>query len=184
MNDLKLRKNCPTQFVVKKAFAFACCGTLLLAMAPSLFAGERRAFKFTECDKYKQTLSVHTLTPGDRPGHQYTLRIERQNFTTTDPEYGEAKTTIYDYSDAVDGTGTHRGTAEDVIKGGDSAFWQYQGTHKTVVKEGGAWETTLQGTGVAVGGTGKYKNAKGKETYRGKITPKGCLTDGDAEWEY
>ena len=114
MNDLKLRKNCPTQFVVKKAFAFACCGTLLLAMAPSLFAGERRAFKFTECDKYKQTLSVHTLTPGDRPGHQYTLRIERQNFTTTDPEYGEAKTTIYDYSDDVDGTGTHRGTVDVV----------------------------------------------------------------------
>ena len=144
-------------------------------------AGERRRFTFIECDKYQRSLSAHTVTPGDAPGHKYSLRVWRHNYTTTDPEYGEADTTIFQVADDVLGAGTNFGTAVDTLTNGESIFWQFRGMHKTDPKDGAS---TFEGTGVIVGGTGKYKNAKGREVYRGRVTAAGCKTEGEAEWHY
>jgi hypothetical protein len=140
-----------------------------------------RRFAFIECDKYQRSLSAHTVTPGDVPGHKYSLRVWRHNYTTTDPEYGEADTTIFQVVDDVLGAGTNFGTAVDTLTSGESVFWQFRGTHKTDPKDGAS---TFEGTGVIVGGTGKYKNARGREVYRGKVTAAGCKTEGEAEWDY
>jgi hypothetical protein len=140
-----------------------------------------RRFTFVECDKYQRSLSTHTVTPGDVPGHKYSLRVWRHNYTTTDPEYGEADTTIFQVADDVLGTGTNFGTAVDLLTSGESVFWQFRGTHKTDSKDG---TSTFEGSGVIVGGTGKYKNARGREVYRGKVTAAGCKTEGEAEWDY
>lgn len=141
----------------------------------------KRRFTFIECDKYQQSISTHTVTPGDVPGHKYSLRIWRHNYTTTDPEYGEADTTIFQVADDVLGAGTNFGTAVDRLASGESVFWQFRGTHKLDPKDG---TSTFEGTGVIVGGTGKYKNARGREVYRGKATAAGCKTEGEAEWDY
>lgn len=140
-----------------------------------------RRFTFIECDKYQRSLSAHTVTPGDVPGHKYLLRVWRHNYTTTDPEYGDADTTIFQIADDVLGAGTNFGTAVDMLTNGESVFWQFRGTHKTDPKDGAS---TFEGTGVIVGGTGKYRNARGRETYRGKVTAAGCKTEGEAEWDY
>lgn len=144
-------------------------------------AREKRKFTFIECDKYQRNLSVHTVTPGDLPGHKYSLRVWRHNYTTTDPEYGEADTTIFQVVDDVLGAGTNFGTAVDMLANGESIFWQFRGTQKVDPKDG---TSTFEGTGVIVGGTGKYKNARGREVYRGKATAAGCRTEGEAEWDY
>jgi uncharacterized protein (TIGR02246 family) len=140
-----------------------------------------RRFTFIECDKYQDGISANTITPGDIPGHEYSLGVWRHNYTTTDPEYGEAKTTIFLVSDDVLGAGTNFGTAVDMLASGESIFWQFRGTQKTDPIDGASM---FEGTGVIVGGTGKYKNARGREVYRGKATAAGCKTEGDAEWDY
>ena len=141
----------------------------------------KRSFTFIECDKYQRSLSTHTVTPGDISGHRYSLRIWKHNYTTTDPEYGEAETTIFQVVDDVHGAGTNFGTAVDMLTSGESVFWQFRGSHKTDPNDGAS---TFEGTGVIVGGTGKYKNAKGREVYRGRATAAGCKTEGEAEWDY
>ena len=127
-----------------------------------------------------ESFDAHCYT-GRRPGHRYSLRVWRHNYTTTDPEYGEADTTIFQVADDVLGAGTNFGTAVDTLTSGESVFWQFRGTHKTDPKDGAS---TFEGTGVIVGGTGKYKNAKGREVYRGRATAAGCKTEGEAEWDY
>lgn len=148
---------------------------------PSSPPRANRRFTFIECDRYQRGLSTHTVTPGDVPGHRYSLRVWRHNYTTTDPEYGEADTTIFQVVDDVHGAGTNFGTAVDTLASGESIFWQFRGTHRTDPKDGAS---TFEGTGVIVGGTGKFKSARGRESYRGNVTAAGCKTEGEAEWDY
>jgi len=144
-------------------------------------ARELRNYTFVECDKYQKGVSQHSVTPGDVPGHKYSIRVWRHNYTTTDPEYGEAETTVFQVTDDVLGTGTNFGTAVDTLAGGESIFWQFRGTHKTDPKDGGS---SFEGMGTIVGGTGKYRNAKGREVYRGRASTAGCKTEGEAQWAY
>ena len=148
------------------------------AIAP---AREPRRYTFVECDKYQKGMSQYSVTPGDVSGHKYSIRVWRHNYTTTDPEYGEADTTVFQVTDDVSGTGTNFGTAVDTLANGESVFWQFRGTHKVDPKDGAS---SFEGVGTIVGGTGKYKNAKGREVYRGKATAAGCKTEGEARWEY
>jgi hypothetical protein len=73
--------------------------------------------------------------------------------------------------DQVDGSGTHSGTAVNTLKSGDELYQTFSGTHKTTTKPDGSWEVNYQGVSTITGGTGKYKNAKGKLNYKGRITP-------------
>ena len=76
---------------------------------------------------------------------------------------------LYDRDDQIDGTGTHSGVASDVLKSGDGIYQTFSGTHKTTTKADGSWEVNYQGVSIISGGTGPYKNAKGKLNYRGAL---------------
>ena len=82
------------------------------------------------------------------------------------------------------GNGMHRGYSIDELKSGDQIFQRYEGTHKLVVKDGGAWEVTYQGKAEIIGGTGKYKNARGQLKYKGRITADGTTEDDTGDIEY
>ena len=69
------------------------------------------------------------------------------------------------------------------MKNADSVFQVDEGTHKTTLKEGGAWELNYQGIMEFKGGTGKYKDAKGKGTYKGKVTADSFIETGEGELE-
>jgi len=85
----------------------------------------------------------------------------------------------------VAGTGTNRGYFRGLHKNGDTVYGSWEGTHKTTVKEDGSFlEATGEGTYKVIGGTGKFKNAKGSGTYRGKATAEGASTDFEGEIEY
>jgi hypothetical protein len=60
----------------------------------------------------------------------------------------------------------------------------FEGTHKVITKEGGAWELNYEGKFEFVGGTGRFKNIKGHGTYRDHITPEGLTEEDEADATY
>ena len=125
--------------------------------------------------------------PGDDPKHELVaLQIRRDTTTSPDPDLNGTEQIVYDQSDSVAGTGTHRGYYFRFYKNGDTEYGTYEGTHKSTFKEDGSFlEATWQGTYKITGGTGKFKNVKGGGTYRGKATAEeGALTEFEGEVEY
>jgi hypothetical protein len=126
------------------------------------------------------------LGPGDDPKHELVaLEIRRDTTTSSDPDWNETEQIVYNQSDSVAGTGTHRGYYVRLHQNGDTEYGTYEGTHKTTVKEDGSWETTTwEGAYKIIGGTGKFKNIKGSGTYRGKATAEGSSEEWGGECEY
>jgi hypothetical protein len=123
--------------------------------------------------------------PGDDPKHELVgLLIYRQTTTSSDPDWDGTEEIIYEQSDSVAGTGTHRGYFRRLHKNGDATWGSYEGMHKATVKEDGSSEPTWEGTYKVTGGTGKFKDIKGEGTYRGKVTAQGASTDWEGEVEY
>jgi hypothetical protein len=109
--------------------------------------------------------------PGDDPRHELVaLEIRRDTTTSSDPDLNESEVIIYEQSDQVAWTGTHRRYFRRLFKNGDTSYGSYEGAHRTTVKEDGSWEATWEETWKFNGGTGKFKNIKGGGTYRGKAT--------------
>jgi hypothetical protein len=86
--------------------------------------------------------------------------------------------------DSIEGNGTHTGPAVAVMKNGDEIYQNFSGSHKTTTKPDGAWEVNYQGVSTIVGGTGKYKNAKGKLNYTGRITETSLHEENVGEINY
>ena len=165
------------------SFAVVVSVLILMGMTSAAWAGERQTFKVTEVDR--QVLSEHTLSPPDVPGHTLVLRVQRQVIKApTNPEYDGADVLIYVSVERVQGIGTSRGVTVDTLKNGDKIFWNFQSKSKKIEKEGGSWELTFEGAGEIVGGTGKYKNAKGHETFSGTVTPDSSIVNTEITWEY
>jgi hypothetical protein len=147
------------------------------------WAGESKTFKVIETDRV--VLSEHTLTPPDVAGHALTLQVVRQVIKApTNAEYDGADVMLYLYSETVKGTGSFHGVTVDTLKNGDQVFWNFRGNRKRVEKSDGAWEVTFEGDGEIVGGTGKYKNSKGYETFSGRVTADSGVVDTEITWEY
>lgn len=91
---------------------------------------------------------------------------------------------MYGQSDQTAGSGSHRGYAVYHHKNGDDSYTKYEGTHKRVTKEDGAWESTSEGKAQFVGGTGKFKNIKGISTYNCKFMAEGGGCNVEWEVEY
>ena len=126
------------------------------------------------------------MSPGDDPKHELVLlEISRNTTTSSDPDWNETEQIDYSQADQVAGTGTNRGYFRRLHKNGDIDYGTFENTHKTSFKEDGSWlETTWEGTYKVIGGTGKFKNAKGSGTYRGKATAEGASSDWEGEVEY
>jgi len=121
---------------------------------------------------------------GDQPNHEIAQRVYSYEITSPDPDFNGFKTTNHVQADEVAGTGSHRGYAVWPLKNGDTVYVKFEGTHKTMVKDGGAWETPFEGKFEFVGGTGKYKNIKGSSTYKGKATPDGAGWEAVVDVQY
>ena len=138
------------------------------------------AEKFTYTKNARQALAETKINPGGAPGRELaqTMFVDTK-ITSTGWDLMEER--VINQDDQIDGSGKHAGVAVDIMKNGDTVFQVYQGTHKTTMKEGGAWEVNYQGTMQFRGGTGKYKNATGKGAYKGKITPDSFIETGEGE---
>lgn len=129
-------------------------------------------------------ISKTVFTPGDVPNHEIAQNMYSYEITSPDPDFNGFKTTNFTQFDSIAGTGTHRGYSLWPLKNGDSVYVRFEGTHKTIVKDGGAWETPFEGRFEFVSGTGKYKNIKGSSTYKGKTTPDGAAWEAAVDVQY
>jgi hypothetical protein len=140
--------------------------------------------KITGTNKLGPPISRTVVSPGDDPKHELVLLIRRDTTTSSDPDHNETEQIVYEQTDSVAGTGTHRSYFRRLFKNGDTDYGPFEGTHKTTFKEDGSWEATWEGTFKVTGGTGKFKNTKGAGTYRGKATAQGASTEWEGEVEY
>ena len=159
---------------------------VVVSLSFSAQAGEKK--KVMGTNKHGPWISRAFVPPGpgDDPKHELVaLQIRRDTTTSPDPEWNETEQTIYEQSDSVAGTGTHRGYYVRRHKNGDIDYGPFEGTHKSTFKEDGSFlEATWEGTWKVNGGTGKFKNIKGSGTYRGKATAQESINEWEAEAEY
>jgi hypothetical protein len=158
---------------------------VVVSLSFSAQAGEKK--KVMGTNKFGPPISrtVMPPSPGDDPKHELVvLEIHRATTTSPDPDFNGTELIIYQQRDSVAGTGTSMGYFRRLFKNGDTDYGTFENTHKTTVKEDGSWETTWESTWKLSGGTGKFKNAKGSGTSRGKATAEGAAEDWEGEREY
>ena len=86
-------------------------------------------------------------------------------------------------SDFVKGNGTHQGYTKTMYKNGDISFSKFQGKISTTMSPKGIPLVTFEGTWSLTKGVGKWENAQGNGTYKGKFVGPGIFTY-DWEGEY
>ena len=118
---------------------------VVVSLSFSAQAGEKK--KITETHKSGPVISQTAVYPGDDPNHELVMFVRRDTTTSSDPDHNETEQIVYEQSDSVAGTGTHRGYFRRLFKNGDTDYGPYEGTHKTTVKEDGSLETTWRGHG-------------------------------------
>lgn len=154
---------------------------LVSGLAVAADGAEKRRFRWTHTAR--QTVSETRSIPARD------LELVQGTYvdpvTAQSPEFDIVEARTVNQDDTFKGDGRHRGVEIVVFRNGDTAVDVYEGTHKILFRDSGAWEVTYQGTFEFVGGTGKYKHLTGHGTYRGHITPYGSLTEeAEAEVEY
>ena len=150
----------------RMSFVFALVVTVVLITASSALsvqAADKQTLTYTA--QMGPIISIKIETPGDQPDHQL-VRTVRTDMTLSDnPDWNEVPVINYGQSDLVGGTGKVSGFALRTHRNGDQTYYRYQGTLMTGPGKGSA-DTTGEGTVELVGGTGKFKNAKGAGTWR------------------
>jgi hypothetical protein len=172
---------------IRRWLALVTAAFVVVSLSFSAQAAEKK--KISGTNKHGPWISKTVVPPGpgDDPKHELVaLQTRRDTTTSPDPEWNDTEQIIYEQVDGVAGTGTVRGYYVRLHKNGDTDYGPFEGTFKTTFKEDGSWEaTTWEGTWHTTGGTGKFKNAKGSGTYRGKATAaEGASTDWEGETEY
>jgi hypothetical protein len=163
--------------IVIQSLAVAICATGLASNA----AAEKIKFHFT-----KNARQMHAETkmnpkagePREFSRYMYVDKIDKSDGLEFVEERG------IDTDDQVDGSGSHSGVAADILKTGEEIYQTFAGTHKTTTKADGSWESTYEGVSIFHGGTGKYKNARGKLHYKGRITADSFFEEDSGEVEY
>ena len=156
---------------------------LAVIAVPSLnsavYAGEKK--RVTISAKLKRYLTTTTLSSGDITIGQE-VRLDTQ--TSSDPNFNDIEVMVSNSGDTVAGTGTHHGYVVSYLRNGDVIYDRYEGTHRIIAKDGGTWEGVAEGRRQLLGGTGKFKEAKGSYTYTAKFSPAGLSYELNGEVEY
>lgn len=162
--------------MVKVALLAFCAGGLM-----GVAAAEKVDVKFT-----KNARAMHAeakMNPGGAAGREivryfYVDQINKSQGLDLVEERG------HDRDDQIEGSGTHSGSAVNTLKTGDEIYQVFNGTHKTTTKADGSWEVNYQGVSIINGGTGPYKNAKGKLNYKGRITQDSFHEENEGQVTY
>jgi len=137
------------------------------AVAPSSVAG-------TFTVKYAEQ---HSLTVPDAGGHALMLgRVEGVNRSTGESPYmDQAKVTSFEFGDLVQGNGTHQGYIT-FSQGADSVISKWSGKVTTTLSPDKTPVTSFAGTWTKLKGTGRYQDATGKGTYKGRFISQNAYT--------
>lgn len=166
--------------MLSKLGVLSIVAALVTGLSISVDAADKKRFKWTHTAR--QTVSETKSTPV--PDHEFVQGVYVDLVKTKSPEFDVIESRIVNQDDTPNGDGRHRGVEILIFSNGDTAIDNYEGTHKVITKEGGAWEVNYVGKYEFVGGTGRFKNIKGHGTYRGHITPDGLTEEDEAEVTY
>lgn len=168
---------------MKKLFArmgvFMVVFISLISVTNLAGAGEKK--KFTYVKNARQMFAETKIKPENGPAGRELAQMMYVDTKVTGTGWEMMEERCINQDDQIDGSGKHAGVCVDIMKNGDTVFQVYKGTHKTTVKEGGAWEVNYQGTMEFRGGTGRYQDAKGKGSYKGKVTADSFMESGEGE---
>ena len=168
----------------RQLFLTIVLSTLAIGLATVAEAGEKKKFNYTKKGPRITVVETKMAAVG-APERELVQGVYIDSCKSSDPEFDGMKEYIFNQDEnGVGGIGMHRGYTIDELKNGDKIFQRYEGTHKLVVKDGGAWEVTWQGKAEIIGGTGKYKNARGQLKYKGGMTADGVTEEDIGEFEY
>jgi len=115
----------------------------------------------------KETISSHTIKPGDHPGREL-VQIERVDIIISDdPELNGIESTVYVHLDHLGATGDNTGYEVWPLNSGEKVWVKFHGTHYFVQKSEDDWELPYMGVFRFIAGTGKYRAIRGGGTYKG-----------------
>lgn len=134
-------------------------------------AEETKTVTFSKSES-STVLSKSVLTPGDRPKHELSQRVQ-VNYSTqsSHPDFNVKEERVYMQMDSMPGGGTNSGVINYLHENGDQTFYTFEGGYKITKTEDGTIEVTYQGDVQVIGGTGKFENIKGSGKVEGKFTP-------------
>lgn len=164
----------------------ACAMCLMGSMFLTVFAASAHAekIKFNYTKTTRQTLSSTSMTVGEAPGREMVQAVHVATVGKSSGGIELLDETVYEQDEQIAGSGTHRGFSVNKVRGGGEIHQRWEGTHKTVTKDGGQWEMTYSGKSVIIGGTGKYKGAKGACDYVGKASNDTAVEDDTCNIEF
>jgi len=152
---------------------------LILSSSLPVLAAE----KVTGVNKDFQRLSETTANVPDRPGHTFKQVTVVWKSVSSNPKFGEAWANAVAQQDNFGADINERGYGTNHYQDGDVSYFSFESALKTTRKDGGDFDTVGQGKFTFLGGTGKFKNAKGSGSYTCKFSPKGGQCDYEAEVE-
>jgi hypothetical protein len=152
-----------------RALIAGCVAAVLLAGTVPAQAEKK---ELTYVKTGNRSLSKSAITLSESPNHEVSQELLLQTSKYNDAEFSPTEEWIYIHTDAVDGTGTHKGYYFFTHKNGDQTYGDFEGRQKTVANQDGSWVSTWEGTYRYLGGTGKYRSIKGSGTYEGKVGSK------------
>jgi hypothetical protein len=133
----------------------------------------------------RQTVMEARMPAGGIPERELVQSVYIDTCKSADRDFDGMEERVYGQDEnSAGGNGSHRGYAVDQLKSGDQLFQRYEGRHRFVAKDAGAWEVTYEGKAEIIGGTGKYKNARGWLNYKGRITPESFSEEDVGEIAY
>ncbi|MBI4462643.1 MAG: hypothetical protein HY653_07045 [Acidobacteria bacterium] len=148
---------------------FLACLVCLLAFASGVQAQSKVDSQW-KCEKPAIT---HSIDVGDQVGHTYV--INQTKCTATKGEIGGVQEKVgggAEFVDVMPGKSKWHGLFIDSLASGDQLHINYEGSGTMANGE----FTSGSNTWTVVGGTGKYKGAKGKGSCKGKGNPDGTAT--------
>jgi hypothetical protein len=122
----------------------------------------------------------HPLAVPDAEGHALVLgRAQGVNRSTGATTYmDKGKVTNFEFADLTQGNGPQHGYIS-MSQGADTMISKWSGQVTTVLSSDKTPVTTMQGTWTKAKGTGRYADATGKGTYKGRFTSQ---TEYTVEW--
>jgi len=146
-------------------------------------AGEKK--KISGTNKLGTVLARSIAFPDNFPKHEMHQLVRKDTvISCSDPEWVGMELWTYDQNDRMGGKVSDRGYNVYLLKSGEKVFVRFESPLTITAKEGGAWEITGEGSYEYIGGTGKFKDLKGRGTYKAKITPEMGISIWEGEMEY
>lgn len=169
------------QVLARKVRVSGVLAAVAIGMANLAFDAAAERIEQTSV-KTNPRIAFRTATMlSDVPGHEVGQELQISDIKFSSPAFKVKDEWAYNNFNFVNGSGPHRGMWIDTHEDGAQTFGTYEGTQKTVVNSDGSWEATWEGTYKYTGGSGKFKNAKGGGTYKGKASSAGDFREDAKE---